>query len=159
STMALLDAGVGLTWPLVQRSRGVLVNSEVARRLLLMDLPPGAARLPVHVLPPACPPVVPSRRTSAGEAEPIVATFGVVAMGKRPNLLLDAAALLGRPVRIAFVGSCPKVLEETIRERAAIRGLADQVIITGRVDDDAWRSWLDRAAVAVQLRETHSGET
>jgi len=159
STLALLEAGVGLTWPLVQRSRGVLVNSEVARRVLLLDLPPGAAAPPIHVLPPACPPVDPSARTSAGEAEPLLVALGIVAMQKRPDLLLDAVALLDRPVRLAFVGPCPPVLGEVIGERAALRGLTDRVVVTGAVDDATWRSWLEQAAVAVQLRETHSGET
>jgi glycosyltransferase involved in cell wall biosynthesis len=158
STLALVDGGVGLTWPLVQRSRGVLLNSEVARRLLELDLPPGVTP-PVHVLPPACPPVRPSARTSASDTEPLVIAFGIVAMGKRPDLLVDAVALLDRPVRLAFVGSCPTVLAEVIRDRAAARGIADQVVVTGTVDDASWGSWLDRAAVAVQLRATASGET
>lgn len=159
STLALLEAGVGVTWPLVQRCRGVLVNSEVARRVLLMDLPPGVAAPPIHVLPPACPPVEASGRTSADEAEPLVVAFGIVAMQKQPDLLIDAVALLDRPVRLAFVGPCPAVLEEAIAERAAARGLTERVIVTGTVDDTVWRAWLDRAALAVQLRDTHSGET
>lgn len=159
STLALLEAGVGLTWPLVQRSRGVLVNSEVARRVLLLDLPPGTSPPRIHVLPPACPPVQPSARTTAREAEPLLVAFGIVAMQKRPDLLLDAVALLDRPVRLAFVGPCPPVLAEVIGDRAAARGLTDRVMVTGAVDDATWRSWLERAAVAVQLRETHSGET
>ena len=159
STLALLDAGVGITWPLVQRSRGVLVNSEVARRVLLLDLPPGVAPPPIHVLPPACPPVDPSARTSARGAEPLVVAFGIVAMQKQPHHLLDAVALLERPVKLAFVGPCPERLVEVIGERAAALGLTDRVVVTGEVDDADWRSWLDRAAVAVQLRETQSGET
>lgn len=159
STLALLDAGVGITWPLVQRSRGVLVNSELARRLLLMDLPPGATPPPIHVLPSACPRVAPSARSSARGSEPLVVAFGIVAMGKRPDLLIDALALLERPVRLAFVGPCPSVLVETIRDRATARGIADRVEVAGAVDDVTWRAWLDRAAVAVQLRDTASGET
>ena len=46
-----------------------------------------------------------------------------------------------------------------IGDRAAALGLTDRVVVTGAVDDAEWRSWLDRAAVAVQLRETQSGET
>lgn len=159
STLALVEAGVGLTWPLVQRSRGVLVNSEVARRLLLMDLPPGVAAPPVRVLPPACPPVRASARSSAADAAPLLVAFGIVSMGKRPDLLLDAVALLDRPVRLAFVGSCPPVLAEVISDRAQARGLTDRVVVTGSVEDATWGSWLDRAAVAVQLRDTQSGET
>jgi len=68
-------------------------------------------------------------------------------------------ALLDRRVRLAFVGSCPSVLAEVIRDRAEIRGIAGRVVVTGTVDEAGWASWLDRAAVAVQLRETASGET
>ena len=38
-------------------------------------------------------------------------------------------------------------------------GVVERIEITGAVDDDEWRQWLDRATVAVQLRESASGET
>jgi glycosyltransferase involved in cell wall biosynthesis len=82
--------------------------------------------------------------------------LGVVSMGKRPDLLVDAAALAG--CRLAFVGPCPDVLQEVIRDRAATRDVTDRVEVLGAVDDQAWWGWMDRADVAVQLRDSSGGE-
>ncbi len=161
SVLDLLDAAVGLTPPLVARSRGVLVNSELARRLLLLDLPPMVHQPPVVVLPPACPPPSPSPRTSANDTEPLVVALGVVSMAKRPDLLVDAVALAAkiRPCRLAFVGPCPPVLAQVIADRSRTRGVTDKVEVVGVVDDEGWHAWCNRAALAVQLRESSSGET
>jgi glycosyltransferase involved in cell wall biosynthesis len=143
---------------LVERCRGVLVNSELARRLVLLDLAPLAHHPPIHVLPPACPPVRtrPAESSQRG-SDPLVVSFGVVSMSKRPDLLVDAAALAG--CRLAFVGPCLPILAQVIADRAATRGVADRVQVVGAVDEDGWRAWLDRATLAVQLRESSSGES
>ncbi|HXQ76174.1 MAG TPA: glycosyltransferase family 1 protein, partial [Acidimicrobiales bacterium] len=52
SVLALIDAGVGFLPLVTERCRGLLVNSEVARRLVRLDLAPLAHHPPVHVLPP-----------------------------------------------------------------------------------------------------------
>jgi glycosyltransferase involved in cell wall biosynthesis len=156
SVRDLVTAGVGLLPLLAERCRGFLVNSEVARRLVLLDLAPLAHHPPIHVLPPACPPVGTADRSPAGE-EPVVVAFGIVSMAKRPDLLVDAAALAG--CRLTFVGPCPPFLMHVIGDRARARGNSDKVEVTGAVDDAQWRHWLDRATVAVQLREGTSGES
>ncbi|HXQ58792.1 MAG TPA: glycosyltransferase, partial [Acidimicrobiales bacterium] len=162
SVLDLVTAGVGLVPLLAERCRGLLVNSEVARRLVELDLAPLAHHPPIHVLPPACPPVpdaspAPAARTASAERAPVVVAFGVVSMAKRPDLLVDAAALAG--CRVAFVGPCPPILAQVIGDRARARGVSELISVTGAVDDDQWNEWLDRAAVAVQLRESASGET
>jgi glycosyltransferase involved in cell wall biosynthesis len=154
SNLDLIAAGVGLVAPLAERCRGLLVNSEAARRLLELDLPPLAHHPPIVVLPPACPPVGPQR--PAGGDGPVVA-LGVVSMSKRPDLLVDAAAASG--CQLAFVGPCLPILAQVIGDRARQRGIADQVHVTGAVDAVAWRAWMGRAAMAVQLREAAGGET
>jgi hypothetical protein len=161
STLELLDAGVGLTPLLVGAAQGVLVNSEAARRLLVLDLPPLASHPPIRVLPPACPPPMPSARHSAGSAEPLVLVPGVVSMSKRPDVLVDAVALTmpSQPCRLAFVGPCPQLMRETINDRARFRGITDRVEVVGPVGPDQWGDWYERAAIAVQLRDTASGET
>lgn len=160
SHLALAAAGVGLTGPLAERAAGLFVNSAAARRALLLDLPPMAWRPPITVLPPACPPVRQTNRGAnrAANAPPedLVVAFGVVSMGKRPDLLVDAAALAG--CRMAFVGPCPDVLEMVIRDRAATRGIGDSVEVAGGVDDPAWWEWMERATVAVQMRDSAGGE-
>ena len=108
------------------------------------------------MLPPACPPVTADQRAGP-EDDPVVVAFGIVSMAKRPDLLVDAAALAG--CRLAFVGPCPPLLEQVIADRARVRGTLDKVEVTGTVDDAAWRRWLARATLAVQLREGTSGES
>jgi glycosyltransferase involved in cell wall biosynthesis len=157
SNLDLVAAGVGLIGPLAERCRGILVNSELAKRLVLLDLTPLAAHPPVEVLPPACPPVRPRRADAGTDVDPLVAAFGVVSMAKRPDLLVDAAAVVG--CRLAFVGPCPPILADVIVDRARTRGIAERVEVTGEVDAGDWVSWLDRTALAVQLRDAASGET
>jgi glycosyltransferase involved in cell wall biosynthesis len=162
SVLPLITAGVGFLPLLTERCRGLLVNSEAARRLVHLDLAPLAHHPPIHVLPPACPPVTPSatsgaRRAGAAGGEPVVVAFGVVSMAKRPDLLIDAAALAG--CRVAFVGPCPPILVQVIGDRARVRNMTDRVTVTGAVDEAGWQEWLDRATLAVQLRESASGET
>ena len=158
SHIALAAAGVGLTAPLVAAATGVLVNSMAARRAVEMDQLPLAWQPPVAVLPPACPPVRPRPAGPSGETVggPVVVALGVVSMSKRPDLLVDAAAQGG--FRLAFVGPCPDILRMVIGDRAAARGVADRVEVTGALGDDEWWRWMDRAAVAVQLRDSASGE-
>jgi glycosyltransferase involved in cell wall biosynthesis len=162
SVLDLAGAGVGFVPLLAERCRGLLVNSEVARRLVELDLAPLAHHPPIHVLPPACPPVSdgaasPAERTASLHGDPVVVAFGVVSMAKRPDVLVDAAELAG--CRVTFVGPCPAILAQVIGDRARARGISEQITVTGAVDESAWRAWLDRATVAVQLRESASGET
>jgi glycosyltransferase involved in cell wall biosynthesis len=161
STLHLIDAGVGLASLLVPRCRGVLVNSDAARNLLLLDLLPLAHRPPIHVMPPACPAPEPSARTTAGSDEPLVVALGVVSMAKRPDVLVDTLAIVAdkRPCRLVFVGPCPPRLQDMIRDRSHARGIGDRVEVTGPVDDETWWAWCDRAAITVQLRDTPSGES
>jgi glycosyltransferase involved in cell wall biosynthesis len=161
SVLELINAGVGFLPLLTERCQGLLVNSEVARHLVQLDLAPLAHHPPIHVLPPACPPVSPAARTgsarSDGGRDPVVVAFGVVSMAKRPDLLIDAAALAGCP--ITFVGPCPPILIQVIGDRARARGIPDRVTVTGAVDEVGWKGWLDRATLAVQLRDSATGET
>ena len=68
----------------------------------------------------------------------------------------DAVALAG--CRLVFVGPCPPILAAVIEGRARIRGIADRVEVVGAVDKAGWVAWMDRAALAVQLRDGASGE-
>ena len=155
SHLALAAGGVGLTAPLAERSAGILVNSTAARHAFDLDLTPMAWRPPTEVLPPACP-RPPDNADEARSEDDLVVAFGVVSMGKRPDLLVDAAAQAGS--RLAFVGPCPEILEMVIRDRATARGIADRVQVTGRLDDAGYWSWLGRATLAVQLRDSAGGE-
>jgi len=155
SVSDLATGGVGLTSLLTERCRGVIVNSQAARNLLLLDLPPGAHHPPVHVLPLPCPAVAPV--SGADIEEDLVVALGIVSSAKRPEILVDAAAVAG--CRLAFVGPCPPVLAEFIGDRARARGTSSRVEVTAEVDDAEWRAWLERAVLAVQLRDSGTGES
>lgn len=159
SNLDLVKAGVGLIGPLVERCAGLLVNSRLAERMVQLDLAPMAWHPPIHVLPPACPPVRWRGRPEPGEGDgrPLVVAMGVVSMSKRPDVLVDAVARTG--CRLAFVGPCPPILAQFIRERADLRHVSDRVTVCGSVDDAGWWDWIRRAELAVQLRDVTGGET
>ncbi len=159
SVVDLVAAGVGLVALLAERCQGILVNSEVARHLLLLDLAPLTHHAPIVVLPPPCPPMTAEARPPARAVteEDVVVAFGTVSMAKSPDLLVDAVARAG--CRLAFVGPCPPFLTRYVADRARARGIADKVEVVGTVEDDEWRRWLVRATMAVQLRDVASGET
>lgn len=154
--IALAEGGVGMVSLLVRRARGIVVNSETARRVVMADLPPRAFVPPIAVIPLSCPPVRQSAGGTAGRGRKVV-TFGVVAPAKRPDLLVDAAAL-GR-FDLAFVGPCLPVLREFIEDRAAARGWSDRITVTGEVSSDDWWQWMERADTVVQLRDSTTGES
>lgn len=157
SNLDLIAAGVGLVPLLAERCRGLLVNSELARRVAILDLAPLAHHPPVRVLPPACPPVRARRPSPVERSDPLVVSLGMVSMAKRPDLAVDAAAVAG--CRLAFIGPCPPILAQVIGDRARIRGISDRVQVIGAVDDGRWRQSIDAASLAVQLRDAASGET
>lgn len=159
SVLDLASGGVGFAPLLAERCRGLLVNSNAARNLLILDLAPLVHRPPIEVLPPACPPTRDLWRPPASRDrdEALVVAFGVVSMVKRPDLLVDAVAIAG--CRLAFVGPCPPILAQMIGERAQERGIAERVEVPGAVDDAVWDQWLERATLTVQIRESSSGES
>ena len=97
----------------------------------------------------------------ANERECLVVTVGVVNEVKQTSLLLEALPqLLERQpdARLAVVGRCSDDDRDRLVALATMLGVADRVTVTGEVDEPSYRSWLDRAAVAVQLRRTSNGE-
>ena len=56
-----------------------------------------------------------------------------------------------------FVGPRPPTWSRSSSDAGP--GVDNRIEITGAVDDTQWGHWLDRATVAVQLRDTSSGET
>lgn len=167
---ALVGAGLLLAGPLVRGATRVIVNSATARDMLLADLARGDGQAPPHI--DVIPHAVPERtmlhlpdtieRTAGGGGDddvPVIASFGIGDLKKRPEVILEAAARLHRPVQVAFVGQCVPSLEAHLRALAGRLGIADRVVITGHVDFDVYGSWLARSAVAVQLRDVDFGES
>jgi glycosyltransferase involved in cell wall biosynthesis len=100
--------------------------------------------------------------TPAGERQPLIASFGVVNEVKQYALLVAALPMVLERVphaTLALVGPCAEADRQAVEKLAATLGLGDRVVVTGAVTAGEYASWLDRAAVAVQLRRTANGES
>ncbi|MDQ1508230.1 MAG: hypothetical protein QOG50_74, partial [Actinomycetota bacterium] len=99
--------------------------------------------------------------TPAAEREPIIASFGIVNDIKQNSVPIAALpAVLARcpNASLVFVGPCADSDRAQLTALAAALGVAERVVVTGGVSDAEYASWLDRAAVAVQLRRSANGE-
>src|SRR5207244_2736993 len=91
-----------------------------------------------------------------------VASFGLVNAVKQNALLVAALPAIVTRVpdaSVVFVGPCADADREHLTKLAADLGVTDRVTITGAVPDAEYAAWLDRAAVAVQLRRSANGES
>jgi glycosyltransferase involved in cell wall biosynthesis len=140
-------------------SEHFVVMSEYAARLLRTDLDPADAQKIVvtrFAYGELDGPVTP-----AAAREPIVAAFGVVNEVKRPGTLIEMLpAVLARvpDAALAIVGRCGEAEHAHLTALAEAVGVADRVTIAGNADEREYRGWMDRAAVAVQLRKSSNGE-
>ncbi len=152
---------------------GVLMVAEIValadRFLVMSDFAADRVRLDaraddggrIGVVPFAIPDPV-ADATPPGARAPIVASFGVVNEVKQNAVLIAALpAVLARQPRasLAYVGPCSEAARDELVALATALGVEDRVVITGAVSAAEYASWLDRAAVAVQLRRTANGES
>ena len=151
---------------------GVLMAAEVValadRVVVMSDFAAGRLRLDVDVeyadricvLPFAGRDVVENAAPAAARA-PIIASFGIVNDIKQNALPIAALpAVLERcpGASLVLVGPCADSDRQQLTELATALGVSEHVTFTGAVTDAEYASWLDRAAVAVQLRRTANGE-
>jgi len=140
-----------------------LVTSHAAGRLARVEAGPELAPR-VGVLPFATEILRAEGPASLPGLEPgarVLATFGIVDPIKLPDRLVRAFASLAmtRPeLVLALVGPISVGLERELRMLAGELGVAEQLLITGRVGAASYLGWLDRAELAVQLRASFSGE-
>jgi glycosyltransferase involved in cell wall biosynthesis len=151
--------GVLMAAEVVALAEKFVVMSEFAADRVRLDVPEAFADR-IVVLPFAGRDVV-EHATAAADRAPIVASFGIVNDIKHNSLPI--AALLEVLARcpdasLVFVGPCADADRERLTGLAAALGVSGHVTITGAVTDAEYASWLDRAAVAVQLRRTANGE-
>lgn len=157
------QGGALLVAEVVQRSRGLVVSSYLAARLLALDAGPFTMVPECSVVPLAVGDgAVPSPADAiAPEDPPLVVALGRVTPDKRPLTLVDAISMANHitPVRLAFVGPVHDDLDAAITRRAGELGIADRVELTGFVERGCYTEWAGRAACAVQLdrRRTGSG--
>jgi glycosyltransferase involved in cell wall biosynthesis len=97
------------------------------------------------------------------EDAPVIVSLGLVAEVKQTAKIVEAFGHLAErfpTATLAVVG--PSVSEpeaQRCAEAARRFGIEHRVRATGSVDDEEFRAWLGRAALAVQLREYSNGET
>ena len=135
-----------------------LVTSEHAAAMARLDAAPGDAGR-VGVFPLAYPAVV--HRHAEDEDDGLIASFGLVDPSKKPELLVASLALLAprRPAaRLVFVGPTAPATQQRLEALAADLGTAERVSFVGYTSDAAYRGWLRRACIAVQLRRRTNGE-
>lgn len=147
------EAGVRLTAELSGRSVAYIVGSELARSIVELDIGPFSPPSPSWVIPLAVPPG-PAPKTRTAREPPLIVALGNVAPWTRPQVLLEAVAVLNRarPVQLAFVGAVDDQLAVDLTSRTSDLGLDGVVELTGHLERDAYLARAADATCAVQLR-------
>jgi glycosyltransferase involved in cell wall biosynthesis len=157
--MEYLDLGLGMTKELVDVARGLVVSSDLARRLLVLDQQPDGAHRPTWVVPHAFPPV---GADAHPRGEATIVSVGMVSPIKGAEVLVAAMATLREQVpeaTLTFVGPVTDQYRDHLVALTRTLGVAEHVTLTGRADPASYRHWLQTATLAVQLRRTTNGES
>ena len=174
--------GILMARDIISMSSGFLVTSTAAAQLARIDARPNALRR-IAVLPfamevpvpndvgfhedsTACPAILMEQPGNLwGKPPPrdqttYLAHFGIVDPIKRPVLLVEMlAALTARAeVRLVFVGPVADALCSELVNRARALGIGERVLFTGPLGARDYLSWLERVAIALQLRAKSNGE-
>lgn len=157
--------GVFMARDVIARSTRYLATSAFAAELARLDARP-EDRSRIEVLPFSVGAVPLRDPTPAGRrpAPAVVASFGVVNALKQGVTVIDAFVAARHrsgheDARLVFVGPAGAADTESILGRAQELGITSSVELTGEVDEATYRTWLDRAWVAVQLRSVTNGES
>jgi len=137
-----------------------IVSSSVAARYLEIDA--GSwLREPSIVLPLAFPDATAAPIGRTGGGRPTVVSFGNLHEIKRPDVILDAMAMIPAKRRPLLVFAGPD--EQRNRRAFALQvdrlGLHEDVVVTGWLSTAEYLRWLAEADVVVQLRRISYGES
>lgn len=149
------ERGVTLLGEVLDRARSVIVNTSQAADTVRRLRPDGP---PVLVLPLAHRRVGPERAVPSNHD---IVAFGWIAPNKDPELALDVLARVVQQVddaRLVFAGAPSGDTAAQVEAYARALGLADRVVITGRLSDTDYARWITTARVALQLRRGERGE-
>ncbi len=156
-----------------EHATGIIVHSPFAARLIDRQYPEGVPA-PVEVIPllrhaaeldrPSSSRAEARARLGIAADEFVICSFGHMGHTKRPDILASAYEAFAKrradiPSRLAFVGNGETDAGLAMRDRIAASPQRSAISITGYVDRDAYRDWLDAGDVAVQLRADSRGET
>ncbi len=153
----------------LQSSLGIVTHSEYARSLtrewyLSEPSPPWRVIPHMRESEERCEKEAAKRELGLREDEIVICSFGHINKTKLSHRVLDAfiASSLheNRNVRLIFVGnrSDPHYCRE-LEKRASEYGVSQRVEITGWMEMDRFRLYLQAADIAVQLRTLSRGET
>jgi hypothetical protein len=151
--------GVTLLGELAARAASIIVSTQVAAatvRRAITDLE--APLPPITVIPLAFPPVTATGRPPGGHD---VVSLGWLAPNKAPEVILEAFASidpLPPDARLVFAGPVQGDTATDLHRRALMLGIADRLVITGRLDAQAYAATIAGARVGVQWRRRHQGE-
>lgn len=156
-------AGLWMLGDVARHAEQVLVHSDYARTLVLLEAQAQGVVPDVRAIPFG---YAPDRRSgppalSRAPSAPLVVSFGLVDPIKRPDLLVQALPhIRGRHpgTRLVLAGPVTPEFAGELRSLARAAGVGAAVTITGALDDDRYRRWMDSADVAVQLRAMSQGE-
>jgi glycosyltransferase involved in cell wall biosynthesis len=157
--------GLLLARAVIRASQRFLVTSKTASWLARIEAGPQLEER-VGVVGFAVPAPSTKGRCSAPipDVDPrarVIASFGIVDPIKQPQKLVSAFAVVAaeHPDSVlSFVGPVSEDLASELKQLAQTLGLGARVIVTGRVEDDLYSAFLQRACLAVQLRASFSGE-
>lgn len=156
------------SWPLIERSLGVIVHSQHAIACVetaYPGAPTGDWTVIPHLraLPDAPDRDAARRRLGIDPDDFIVTTIGMVSPTKRNEALLDAwaqsALIQEKNCYLVLAGPMDHGdYGQRLRDKAA--GMPhDVVILTDRLSDEAFSDWLAASDMAVQLRGESRGES
>jgi glycosyltransferase involved in cell wall biosynthesis len=151
--------GVLMAAEVVALADRFVVMSQFAADRVSLDIDPDYADR-IVVLPFGGRDVV-EDPTPADARGPVIASFGIVNDIKQNSLPIAAlpAVLEQCPdASLVFVGPCADAERKQLTDLAEALGVSERVVVAGGVTDAEYAAWLDRAAVAVQLRRSANGE-
>ena len=148
--------GVLMISDVAERATRLFVHSEHAADLIELD----CGRRPEVLFPIPSPVMegVDPRREAARPTRPLVSSFGFVSPAKRSETVLGAIEHLP-DADLALVGHSGASFLDDLRDEARAFGASNRVTVTGKIDEAAYRDWLLRTTVAVQLRLFSNGES
>ncbi len=145
-----------MTREVARNARRIVVNTTIAREHLERSHGVDAIVIPHAVPEPG--------DLQTGERQrldpPLIASFGILAWSKRPELVLAAFSILRTRLEaaLAFVGPCDERLRSQLLEVAQESGTPPgDITFTDHVTQREYGRWLSRTSVAVQLRREPNG--
>jgi glycosyltransferase involved in cell wall biosynthesis len=160
----VIDAqDLSFAWPLITQSKGIVVHSQFARKLVQNDAP----RLPVRVIPMGVPNLDATAtkeglraRYGLDIADFVVASISTISQAKRLDVVLRSLREIKPDIpRLKYLIVGGGNLGDGIRRLIRNLDLQDTVFLTGWVGDEEYRGLIALADIIVDLRYPSGAET